>query len=137
MTRSGISRDGKWAMFTVQNGAVDGEATVTFRNLDSKKQYVIERGADPAFTWDSKFALYRVTPSKAKLKQLKKSKQKDKGKTEKLPKPVFQILELETGELTTVDNVKSIRMPEKNGDWVACTLDQSEANDQLLSLIHI
>ena len=133
MTRSGISRDGKWAMFTVQNGAVDGEATVTFRNLDSKKQYVIERGADPAFTWDSKFALYRVTPSKAKLKQLKKSKQKDKGKTEKLPKPVFQILELETGELTTVDNVKSIRMPEKNGDWVACTLDQSEANDQLKS----
>lgn len=54
MTRSGISRDGKWALFTVQSGSIDGEATVTFRNLDSKKQYVIQRGADPRFTWDSK-----------------------------------------------------------------------------------
>ena len=133
MTRSGISRDGKWAMFTVQNGAVDGEATITFRNHDSKKQYVIERGADPEFTWDSKFALYGVTPSKAKLKQLKKAKEKDKAETENLPKPVFQILELETGELTTIDNVKSSRMPEKNGDWVACILDQTEASDQLKS----
>ena len=47
MTRSGISRDGKWALFTVQSGSIDGEATVTFRSLDSEKQYVVERGSAP------------------------------------------------------------------------------------------
>ena len=61
MTRSTISRDGKWALFTVQNGTIDGEATVTFRSLDSEKQYVVERGAGPRFTWDSKFALYQLS----------------------------------------------------------------------------
>ena len=139
MIRSTISRDGKWALFTVQNGAIDGEATVTFRSLDSEKQYVVERGSAPRFTWDSKFALYQITPSKAKLKQLKKAKGKDKNKADskKLPTPVFQILELETGELTTIENVKSFRTPEKNGDWVACLLEETSATDQLLSLIHI
>ena len=133
MTRSTISRDGKWALFTVQNGAIDGEATVTFRSLDSEKQYVVERGSAPRFTWDSKFALYQITPSKAKLKQLKKAKGKDKNKADskKLPTPVFQILELETGELTTIENVKSFRTPEKNGDWVACLLEETSATDQL------
>jgi len=135
MARSAISRDGSWALFTVQNGAIDGEATVTFRSLDSEKQYIVERGANPRFTWDSKFAVYQITPSKAKLKQLRKTKAKgkDKNKVEskKLPTPVFQILELETGELTTVDDVKSFRMPEKSGDWVACLLGQTAATDQL------
>ena len=131
MTRSEISRDGKWTLFTVQNGAIDGEATVTFRSLDSEKQYVIERGADPRFTWDSKFALYRITPSKAKLKQLKKSKEKNKTESISLPKPTFQILELETGELTTIENIKSFRTPKENGDWVACILEQTDVTDQL------
>ena len=133
MMRSTISRDGKWALFTVQNGAIDGEATVTFRSLDSEKQYVVERGSGPRFTWDSKFAVYQITPSKAKLKQLKKAKGKGKNKidSKKLPTPIFQILELETGELTTIENVKSFRTPEKNGDWVACLLEQTAAADQL------
>ena len=135
MIRSTISRDGKWALFTVQNGAIDGEATVTFRSLDSEKQYVVERGSAPRFTWDSKFALYQITPSKAKLKQLKKAKGKGKDKnkadSKKLPTPVFQILELETGELTTIENVKSFRTPEKSGDWVACLLEETAATDQL------
>ena len=120
MAGSGISRDGKWAMFIVQNGAADGEATVTFRSLDSKKQFVIERGSRPQFTWDSKFAVYRVTPSKKKTKQLRKAK----AKPSEMPKAKFQILELATGEITEIDDVKSFQVPEKNGQWVACLLEK-------------
>ncbi|MEM7785999.1 MAG: S9 family peptidase, partial [Planctomycetota bacterium] len=93
MAGTGISSDGKWAMFVTLNGAADGEATVTFRGLDSGKQYVVERGSTPSFTWDSKFALFRVTPPKKKLKQLRKAKTKSAD----LPKAKFQILELESG----------------------------------------
>lgn len=127
MSRSGISRDGKWAMFSVQNGAIDGEATLTIRSLDSKKQYVIERGSGPQFTWDSKFALYRITPSKKKLKQLRK----DKVKSDALPKAIFQILELESGELTSIENARSFQTPDKNGDWVACLLEKSKTDERL------
>ena len=96
MSRTSISEDGNWAMFGIQNGAIDGEATITFRSLDSNKQYVIERGSGARFTPDSKFALYRITPSKKKLKQLKK----DKAKPADMPKAVFQILELESGAVS-------------------------------------
>ena len=129
MSQSSISRDGNWAMFGVQSGAIDGEATITFRSLVSDKQYVIERGSGARFTPDSKFALYRITPSKKKLKQLRK----DKTKSADMPKAVFQILELESGELTTIDNVKSFQTPEENGGWVACLLEKSESSEQLKS----
>jgi dipeptidyl aminopeptidase/acylaminoacyl peptidase len=127
MGQSRISHDGNWAMFSTQSGASDGEATVTFRSLTSEKQYIIERGASPQFTFDSKFALYRITPSKKKIRQLRK----DKAKPEELPKSVFQILELGTGELTTIDRVRSFNTPAKNGDWVACLLEKPSTTDEL------
>ena len=127
MGQSSISRDGKWALFSVQNGASDGEATLTIRGLDKDKQYTIERGSGARFTWDSKFALYRITPSKKKLKQLRK----DKAKPADMPKAVFQILELQSGELTTISNVRSFSSPSENGDWVACLLEKPMAKEQL------
>ena len=62
MGQSSISRDGKWALFSVQNGASDGEATLTIRGLDKDKQYTIERGSGARFTWDSNCLLY-TSPS--------------------------------------------------------------------------
>lgn len=135
MEQTAISRDGKWAMFVVQNGAMDGEATVTFRALDSEKQYVIPRGSRPAMTWDSKFALYRITPSKAKLKQLRKSK----ADPSSFLKATFQILELDSGELVTLENVATFQTPSENGRWVACLLekpDESERLEQTASAVH-
>ncbi|QEG21555.1 S9 family peptidase [Mariniblastus fucicola] len=127
MSRSTVSHDGNWAMFGVQNGASDGEATITFRSLVSDKQYVVERGSGARFTPDSKFALYRITPSKKQLKKLRK----EKAKPSELPKAVFQVLNLESGDLTTIENVKSFQTPEENGDWVACLLEKPDARDQL------
>ena len=124
---TGISRDGKWAMFVVQNGAIDGEATVTFRGLKSGKEYDIPRGSAPMMTWDSKFALYRITPSKKKVKQLRKAKTKSSD----MPKAKFQILELATGELITLEDVKTFRAPSESGEWVACLMEKSDDSAKL------
>ena len=43
-----------------------------------------------------------------------------------MPQAVFHILELATGELTSLENVRSFQTPEKNGDWVACLLNKPE-----------
>lgn len=127
LSRSSISRDGNWAMFTVQNGAAEGEATTTIRNLETQKQYVIERASGTRITPDSKFALYRITPSKTKLKKLRK----EKTKSADMPKAVFQILDLESGELVTIENVKSFQTPRENGEWVACLLEKPKSSEQL------
>ena len=127
MGQTAISRDGQWAMFSVQNGAIDGESTLTIRGLGNDKQYTIERGSGARFTWDSKFALYRITPSKKKVKQLRK----DKAKSADMPKAVFQILELKSGELTTISNVRSFSTPSKSGGWVACHLEKPTAKEEL------
>ena len=127
MSQSSISGDGNWAIITVQNGASDGESTTTFRNLKSDKQYVIERASGARITWDSKFAVYRITPSKKAVTKLRK----EKTKPADMPKSVFQILELDSGELTTIDSVRSFQIPRENGNWVACLLETSESSDQL------
>ena len=127
MSSSSISRDGNWAIIGIQGGAIDGEATITFRSLVSDKQYVIERAAGARFTADSKFALYRITPSKKKLKELRK----EKAKPSEMPKAVFHILNLESGELSAIENVKSFQAPEEDGGWVACLLEKSESNEPL------
>jgi dipeptidyl aminopeptidase/acylaminoacyl peptidase len=122
-----LSRDGKWAMFNIQNGAIDGESTLTIRNMKSGKEFVVPRGSGARFTHDSRFAVYRITPEKKKLKRLRK----EKAKPDAMPKPRFQMLELESGELTTLERVKSFSLPEENGDWVACLLEDSTDADKL------
>ncbi|MEM8669070.1 MAG: prolyl oligopeptidase family serine peptidase [Planctomycetota bacterium] len=120
MSRSGISSDGKWAMYLVQNGAIDGEATLHIHNTKTAREYVIERGADPQITDDSRFALFRVTPDKKKLKQLRKEKRPDS----ELPKSKLQILELSSGDIRTIEGVRSFRIPEEHGGWVACLMEK-------------
>jgi dipeptidyl aminopeptidase/acylaminoacyl peptidase len=127
--RSSLSGDGKWAFFTVRSGAIDGESTLYLRSLDSKKQYVIERAASPSFSWDSRFALYQVTPPKKKLKELEKSDTKTTGR----PKTEFQILDLASGDLTRLEGVESFRLPEKNGDWVACFRTKTSSAKELVA----
>jgi dipeptidyl aminopeptidase/acylaminoacyl peptidase len=125
----GLSRDGNWVWYQIQNGAIDGEPKLTIRNLNSGKEYNIDRGARPRISFDSRFAMYRITPDKKKVKELRKKK----TKSEDMPKAVFQILELKTGELTTVENVSSFKTPEENADWVAILLDDPNAGKKVVS----
>ena len=125
----GISRDGNWVWYSIQSGAIDGDPKLTIRNLKSGKEFSIERGNQTQFSFDSRFAMYRISPSKKKLKELRKKK----TKSEDLPKAVFQILELDSGELTTIENVASFKMPEENGQWLAVLLDDPQADAKVVS----
>lgn len=127
MSGSQISRDGAWVTYVVQNGAIDGEATLHIHNSKTGREYVIQRGAGPRVTWDSRFVIYRVTPKKTLLKELRKKK----AKPEELPKAKLQILELQSGDIVTVERVRSFLIPEENGDWVACLLEKPSDADSI------
>ena len=125
ITAEAISRDGNWVWFLLGGEAIDAENTLTIRNLKSGKMHTVARGTRATFTADSKFILYRITPDKKELKRLRKKKTKSTD----LPKPIFQMLELATGELTTVANVTLYQLPQENSDWVALTLSDPTADD--------
>ncbi|MDG2219844.1 MAG: prolyl oligopeptidase family serine peptidase [Rubripirellula sp.] len=127
MSRAVISGDGKWAMFVVQNGAIDGEATLHIRHVKTAREYVVERGSGAQLTDDSQFAIYRITPSKKQLTQLRKAKKP----ASEFPKAKLQILELESGKVTTLENVRSFKIPEAGNGWVACLMERPTGPDEV------
>ena len=127
MSSSAISNDGNWVMYRLQNGAIEGEATLYFQSTTPGKEYVIPRGTDARFSSDSRFAMYLITPEKTKVKKL----QKQKKEKHEWPKTRLQILNLEKGTLINVENVRSFKRPKDDGSWVACLLEQSNDSNSL------
>ncbi len=115
ITNQQISADGKWVLYSTRSGKVDAEENLRIRQNGSTKEYRIERGGGARFTFDSKFVVYRISPSKAKLKALKKAK----TKSDDLPSPILEVLELKTGERFSANDVKSFNIPQENGRWLA------------------
>lgn len=120
ISSTSMSRDGKWVMYAVNSGEADGETTLKIRSTSSTKEYVVSRGANGQFSYDSRFAVFRITPDKKKVKELRK----EKAEPDQMPKPKLQILELVSGDQITIARVQSFSMPEENGDWIAYLLDK-------------
>lgn len=127
LSRASLSNDGKWAIYGVQNGATDGESALHVHHVKTGREYVIERGTDARMTSDSRFLIYRITPEKKLLKRLRKENKKG----DELPKPVLQILELENGEIEVMEDVRSFRLPDENGDWLVCLMEKPDDDDSL------
>jgi len=123
--RKALSADGKWIMYTVQNGAIDGESSTHIFSPANGKRYVVPRAAGATFTHDSRYAIYRVMPEKRDTNQ-------EKSKTDK-PKAKLQYVNLSSGKVTTIDGVSSFSIPEEGSLWVACQLDDSSSPDELKS----
>ena len=120
-----ISNDGKWILYSVRSGKNEAESVVKVRRNGTVKEYAIDRAAGARFTFDSKYLVYRVPPSRAKLKALRKAK----TKSEDLPKTELEILELSTGDKFSADRVKSFLIPQENGRWVAYLHDADPDNE--------
>lgn len=108
-----ISRNGEWASFaTVPQ---EGDATLTFYNSRTGKRIVLERGYNPAFTADARYAVALI---KAHFADTRKAKI-DKKKGLDLPQDTLAIIDLKTGRVEKTPNVRSYKIGEKGGSWVA------------------
>ena len=115
LTRTVMSENGKWIMYVVQNGAIDGDSSTHFVNSATGVSYSVTRAASAVFSHDSRFAIFRLLPEKKKGAAHKDGEQA-------VP-PKVQYLELPTGKLTTIDGVRSFGVAEENGRWLACLLE--------------
>jgi len=112
-----ISRDGVWLAYTLAPQDGDGELLV--RNLQTGKEWRLSRGSGAVITADAKFVVYSVAPPKADVDKAKK----DKKKPEEQPKNSLGILNLATGEVATVERVKSFKVAEDGTTRIAYLLE--------------
>ena len=112
-----LSRDGRWLAYALAPQDGDGELVV--RDLKTDKEFRAARGRQPVITVDGKFVVFTVAPLKAEVDKAKK----DKKKPEEQPKSALGIMDLATGQVTTVDRVKSFKVPEEFGSFVAYLLE--------------
>ena len=91
----------------------EGDAVQYIKALNGGKDTVIERGS-LSLTFDGKYAVGNVIP---KLADTKKA-QREKKKPEEMPKNVFTIVNVATGEKTEIQSVQSFSMAPKGSTWV-------------------
>jgi len=135
---SQISRDGKFVAYVMQPQDGDGELFV--RSPTGDTEWRAPRGyrpptpppdaSDPAataafqalgrllrpnFSADSKYLFFNIEPNKADILKARK----DKKAPADFPKNALGIMDLATGKLTRVEEVKSYQVPEDGSGFVA------------------
>jgi len=131
-----LSRDGKFLAYAVM--PFDGDGDLVVREIASGKEWRAPVGTLPPppiippeevnpedepprrtvqirFTSDSRFVAATTYPLKADTEKARK----EKKRPEEMPKGGLVIMNLGSGAVTSIDNVKSMQVPEKGGPWLA------------------
>jgi dipeptidyl aminopeptidase/acylaminoacyl peptidase len=112
-----LTPDGSFAAFTVN--PQDGDGKVIFYNLKTNAQDSVKRAADIALTYDSRYAIFKIKPQQKLVKDLRRLKKKK----EDLPKDSLGVYSFTSRKTEKVPDVKSFKVPEKAGGWLAYQLE--------------
>ena len=112
-----LARDGQWLVYALV--PQDGDGELVALNLKTNVEYRSPRGKQPVVTADGRFIIFTIAPLKAEVDQAKK----DKKKADEQPKPGLGIMDLATGKVTAVERVKSFKVAEDSGAFVAYLLE--------------
>ncbi|MGZ5454604.1 MAG: hypothetical protein ACXWHJ_10290, partial [Candidatus Aminicenantales bacterium] len=112
-----ISRDGRWLVYALV--PQDGNGELVALDLRTNKEFRAARGKQPVITVDGRFVVFTIAPLKADVDKAKK----DKKKPEEQPKSALGIMDLATGQVATVERVKSFKVPEESGAFMAYLLE--------------
>jgi len=114
----GLSPDGKWLAYGINRSNRNNELRVT--NIPDGNSKTVAFGAQPAFSSDSRWVAYSIGISESQEETLKKDKKP-------VPKKIG-LLNLTTGELTTVDGIESFAFS-PDGAWLAMRRTPPEKKD--------
>ncbi|MEY3369249.1 MAG: hypothetical protein RI973_2404 [Bacteroidota bacterium] len=108
-----ISADGDWATWNLK--PEEGDPTLQLWNATTGQTRSFERGSQAAFSADSRFLVFKISPHTDTLK----AQRRRKVKKDELPKDSLAILDLSSNALVKIPDVKSFSLPEKWSGWLA------------------
>ena len=125
-----LSDDGQWLAYALTSQGEDGELIV--RNLKTNQELKHPRGTGPMFTPDGKFVVFTIVPTKADDERNRAqgggNEQPAQGGAgrggEQTPnnnqsRNALGIMALPGGQVTTVEQVATFRIPEESSTWLA------------------
>lgn len=113
-----ISKNGRYIVYAVNPQEGDGELVI--QNLATKYKKVIARAAGAVISDDSRFVYFKIKPFFQDTRQAKIKKKKP----EEMPKDSLGIVELGQDSVMKFARVKSFKVPEKAGGWIAYQLEK-------------
>ncbi|CAN5189989.1 prolyl oligopeptidase family serine peptidase [soil metagenome] len=117
ITFKSITPDGNFAAYTVN--PQDGDGKVIFYNIKTRTSDSIRRAENITLTYDSRYAILKIKPQQKIVKELRRQKKKK----EDLPKDSLGIYSFVTRKIDRIPDVKSYKVPEKSGGWLAYQLE--------------
>jgi dipeptidyl aminopeptidase/acylaminoacyl peptidase len=123
-----ISNDGKWVVYAV--ALQEGDGSLVIQSTDASYKNTVPRGYNATISDDNRFVVFKIRPffSDTRQAQIKKKK------PEVFPKDSLAIMELGKDSITKIARVKSYKMPEKNGQWVAWQMEKPLADTAVKKL---
>ncbi len=113
-----VSGNGQWALYQYQPNK--GDATLEITRLADGQQFQVPHATNAAFTYSADFVIFRIKPHLDTLNNMRRRKEKD----EDLPKDTLGIWSAASTSLEKIPGVKSFKMPEKAGEWLAYQLEK-------------
>ncbi len=93
----------------------EGDAVLIVKNINSKSEIAIPRGAQPVFTEDGNYLIAKIKP---RFSETRKAKI-DKKKPDEMPKDSLVIVTLASGSINIIPTVKSFQVPEFGNGLIA------------------
>jgi dipeptidyl aminopeptidase/acylaminoacyl peptidase len=112
-----LSDDGAWILYVLEPR--DGDSELHVQSVDRSGYYEIPRGEQARFSGDGRFVAFVIKPELAAVREAKLEDEDE-------PKDSLGVLDLNTGAVTRVERVKSFRLPEEAGAWLAYLLEKAE-----------
>lgn len=116
-----ISDDGKYIAFTVTPQEGDGHLYI--KKKDGSNVAEIARGYNANITDNSRFLICRIKPY---FKDTREAKIKKK-RPEEMPKDSLAVVDLNSGKITKVAQVKSFKIADEQADFLAYHLEKKPA----------
>lgn len=117
-----LSPNGKYLVYTVT--PQEGDGRLIIRSTETGYAKEIPRGANAAITEDSRRVIFQIRPF---FKDTRDARIKKKT-PDQFPKDTLAWIELGKDSVVKIPRVKSYKLPEKEGDWLAYLLEKPQAD---------
>lgn len=122
-----ISNDGNWVTYAINPQEGDGQ--LFLYDIEDGGYDSVERGYKPILSSNSNMLIFNIKPQfdtvrAAKLKKVKK---------DKLPKDSLGIWITATGKLLKYADLKSIKIPKEESDWISFLVKERKAKKDSLT----